>query len=62
MPYKPAQLPPELRSPDATIAEVMAYRRESARTVFRKLEKGVYRSHKNGDTRLITWESVIAES
>jgi hypothetical protein len=61
MAYKPASsLPPELRV-DATIPEVMAYRRESARTVFRKLELGIYRGHKNGDSRLITWESVIAD-
>jgi hypothetical protein len=59
--YKPAPLPPELRSPDATVAEVMAYRRESARTVWRKIAKGVYRSHKNGDTRLIEWASVFED-
>jgi hypothetical protein len=61
MPYKPAQLPPDRQSPDATIPEVMAYRRESARVVWRKIEKGVYRSHKNGDTRLIEWASVIED-
>jgi hypothetical protein len=57
MSYKPAKL----RSPDATIPEVMAFRRESARTVWRKIEKGVYRSHKNGDARLIEWASVIED-
>jgi hypothetical protein len=59
--YKPAKLPPERSSLEATIAEVMAYRREGARTVFRKLAEGVYKGHKNGDSRLITWESVIAD-
>jgi hypothetical protein len=60
--YKPAaNLPPELRSPDGTVAEVMAFRRESAATVFRKIRAGVYRSHKNGDTRLIEWASVLAD-
>jgi hypothetical protein len=39
----------------------MAYRREGSRTVFRKLAEGVYKGHKNGDSRLITWESVIAD-
>jgi hypothetical protein len=57
MPYKPA----ELRSPDATVAEVMAYRHESARTVFRKIAAGVYTAHKNLDNTLITWESVDAD-
>jgi hypothetical protein len=39
----------------------MQYRRESARTVFRKLETGVYRGRKNGDTRLIEWASVFED-
>jgi hypothetical protein len=63
MAYKPAplaSLPPDMRL-DATIPEVMAFRHESARTVFRKLRDGVYRSHKNGDTRLIEWASVIED-
>lgn len=38
----------------------MAFRRESAATVFRKIRAGTYRSHKNGDTRLIEWASVLA--
>ena len=60
--YKPAvNLPPELRSPDGTVSEVMAFRRESAATVFRKIRGGRYRSHKNGDTRLVEWASVIAD-
>jgi hypothetical protein len=58
--YKPAQLPPDLKL-DATIPEVMAFRRESARSVYRKIESGTYRSHKNGDTRLIEWASVIED-
>jgi hypothetical protein len=60
MPYKAATLPPNLR-PDATIPEVMAYRRESARTVFRKLASGAYQSYKSGEARLILWESVFAD-
>jgi hypothetical protein len=59
--YKPAQLPPELRSPDASISEVMAFRHESAATVFRKIRAGTYRSHKNGDSRLIEWASVLED-
>jgi hypothetical protein len=55
--YKAANLPPELKL-DATIPEVMAFRRESARTVYRKIESGAYRSHRNGDRRLIEWASV----
>jgi hypothetical protein len=39
----------------------MQFRRESAATVFRKIRNGSYRSHKNGDTRLIEWASVIAD-
>jgi hypothetical protein len=46
---------------DGTISEVMAFRHESARTVFGKLRDRVYRSHKNGDTRLNEWPSVIEE-
>jgi hypothetical protein len=58
MPYKPATLPPNLRL-DATVNEVMAFRHESARTVFRKLRAGAYQSYKNGERRLITWQSVL---
>jgi hypothetical protein len=47
--YKPANLPTELKL-DATIPEVMAFRRESARTVYRKIESGAC-SHRNGDRR-----------
>jgi hypothetical protein len=54
-------LPPNNRSPDGTIPEVGAYRRESRRQIYRKIEKGIYQSHKNGDTRSITWESVVAD-
>jgi len=61
MPYKPVPPPAELGLPDATVSEVMAYRRESARTVFRKIASGVYQSYKNGDSRLIVWESVLAD-
>jgi hypothetical protein len=58
--YKPAELPPELKL-DATIPEVMAFRRESARTVYRKIAAGTYRSYKNGETRLIEWASVLED-
>jgi hypothetical protein len=57
LPYKPAKL----RSPDATIPDVMAYRRESERTVFRKIADGVYTARKNRGNTLITWESVDAD-
>ena len=58
MPYKPAPLPPNLRL-DGTVAEVMALRHESARTVFRKLTAGTYKSYRNGGRRLIVWQSVV---
>jgi hypothetical protein len=58
MPYKPAPLPLNLRL-DATVNEVMAFRHESARTVFRKLRAGAYQSYKNGERRLIVWQSVV---
>jgi hypothetical protein len=61
MPYKPAVLPPDRQSPDATIEEVMSFRKESANTVFRKMAAGIYKAHKNLDNTLITWESVYAE-
>jgi hypothetical protein len=60
VPYKAAQLPADLRL-DATIPEVMAFRRESARTVQRKISNGTYKSYKNGDSRLILWSSVIED-
>jgi len=44
-----------------TVPEVMAFRHESAATVFRKIRDGRYRSFKNGDTRLVEGESVIAD-
>jgi hypothetical protein len=59
--YKPASLPPERQSPDARVEEVMAYRRESARTVFRKIRDGAYESYKSGENRLILWSSVIED-
>jgi hypothetical protein len=58
--YKPALLPPNLRL-DATVAEVMAFRRESARTVFRKIGSGGYTSYKSGENRLILWDSAYAD-
>jgi hypothetical protein len=58
--YKPANLPTELKL-DATIPEVMAFRRESARTTYRKIAAGIYRSHKNRDARLIEWASVFED-
>jgi hypothetical protein len=60
MAYKAASLPPDLRL-DATVPEVMAFRHESARSVFRKIANGTYRGHKNGDTRLIEWASVLED-
>jgi hypothetical protein len=48
-------------SPDMTIAEVKAFRREGESTVWRKIRAGTYVSFKSGDKRLITRESVIAD-
>jgi hypothetical protein len=39
----------------------MAFRHESARTVFRKIASGAYTSYKSGESRLILWDSVIAD-
>ena len=61
MAYKPAAPPAELGMPDATIPQVMAFRHESSRTVFRKIASGAYQSYKSGETRLIVWSSVIKE-
>jgi hypothetical protein len=64
MPYKPApleSLPPELGLPPATIQQVMAFTGASARSVWRKIADGTYRSFKDGDRRLILWSSVIKE-
>jgi len=58
MAYKPAG---GVQSPDATIPEVMAFRKESANTVFRKIHARVYEAHKNLDNTLITWKSVYAD-
>ncbi len=48
-------------SPDMTIAEVAAFRREGESTVWRKIRTGAYVSFKSGDKRLITRESVLAD-
>ena len=50
-----------IESPDMTVAEVAAYRRESPTVVQRKMRSGVYVSYRNGDRRLITRESVLAD-
>lgn len=60
MPYKLAQLPPELKL-DAAVQEAMAFRREPARRVHRKIASGARRSHENGQTRLIEWASIIED-
>lgn len=57
MSYKPP-LPQTL---DGTVKQVADFTNQSERRVYRKLAAGVYQSYKNGDTRLITWESVLAE-
>jgi hypothetical protein len=62
--YRPApieSLPPGRQSLDATIQEVMAYRRESARVVWRKISDGTYKSYKDGNKRLIEWASVLED-
>jgi hypothetical protein len=48
-------------SPDMTIAEVAAFRREGQSTVWRKIRSGAYVSYKSGDKRLVTRESVLAD-
>jgi hypothetical protein len=52
---KPASSPSPagFPSPDAAIVEVCRFRRESPRQVYRILVKGIYRGHKNGNSRLI---------
>jgi hypothetical protein len=60
-PAPPAALPPELGVPDGTVAQVMFFRNESARTVWRKISIGTYQSYKNGDRRLILWKSVLQD-
>jgi len=60
--YRPAaHLPDGLQRLDLTVPEVMAFRRESAATVFRKIRDGRYRSFKSGDSRLIELASVLAD-
>jgi hypothetical protein len=48
-------------SPDMTLDEVAAFRREGKSTVWRKIRRGDYVAFKSGDKRLITRESVIAD-
>jgi hypothetical protein len=62
--YRPAplaSLPPERQPLDGTVQQVMAFRLESARTVWRKITTGTYKSYKNGDARMIEWASVLAD-
>jgi hypothetical protein len=58
MSYKFIPLPLDFNPVDATVKEVMAYRRESRSTVWRKMRAGVYASYRDGDTRKIIFESV----
>jgi hypothetical protein len=51
-------LPSDFDPVDATVKEVMAYRRESYSTVRRKLRLGVYESYLDGDRRMIIFASV----
>ena len=60
-PADPASLPPGIEVPDATIPQVMLFRCESSRTVFRKIASGAYQSYKSGETRLILWRSVLED-
>ena len=49
-------------TPDMTVPEVMAYRRESKSTVERKMRAGTYESYLSGkDKRLVTRASVEAD-
>jgi hypothetical protein len=58
MAYKPAKLPPERQSPDATVEEVMAFRRESSRSVFRQIRDETYEGYESRERRLVPWSSV----
>jgi hypothetical protein len=59
--YKFIPLPPNFDPVDATVKEVMAYRRESYSTVRRKLRLGLYESYLDGDRRMIIFASVKAD-
>jgi hypothetical protein len=64
MPYKPVpleSLPAELGMPPASIQQVMAFTGTSARSIWRKIANGTYKSFKDGDRRFILWSSVIKE-
>jgi hypothetical protein len=46
---------------DATVAEAMAFGNQSAASVFRKIRDGRYESFKDGDSRRITWASILKD-
>jgi hypothetical protein len=56
--YRFISLPPDFNPVDATVKEVMSYRRESRSTVWHKMRARVYASYRDGDTRKIIFESV----
>lgn len=60
MSYKPANLPVDMRL-DATVAEAMAFGYQSASSVFRKIRDGRYESYKDGESRRITWASILKD-
>jgi hypothetical protein len=59
--YKPIPVDLDNLPLDLVIGEVMYLRREGPRRVFQKIADGVYKSHKNGETRLIDTASVLAD-
>ena len=59
--YKFTPLPPNFDPVDASVQEVMAYRRESYSTVRRKLRLELYESYLDGDRRMIIFASVKAD-
>jgi hypothetical protein len=59
--YKPIPVDPDALPLDLTVGEVMYLRREGPRRVFQKIADGTYEGHKNGETRLISTKSVLAD-
>jgi hypothetical protein len=61
-PSKPfINLPPDFCPVDASIPEVMSFRRERRTAVERKLRDGTYQSYLSGNRRLIIFESVLRD-
>jgi hypothetical protein len=59
--YRGVSLPVHFEPLDCTIAEAMAYRRESRWNVHQKIKRGVYEAYKDGRIRKIIFASVKAD-